>query len=54
MIIEKATSDELDRISIAWGTGQLFRKIQARQVQIGNQKELENIEGDVKLTKTVN
>ena len=53
MIIEKATPDELDRISIAWGRGQLFCKIQARQVQIGNQKELEKVEGDIKLTKTI-
>ena len=53
MIIEKATPDELDRISIAWGRGQLFHKIQARQVQIGSQKELEKIKGDVKLTKTI-
>ena len=53
MIIAKATPDELDKISIAWGRGQLFRKIQARQVQIGNQKELEKLEGDIKLTKTI-
>ena len=53
MIIEKATPDELDIISIAWGRGQLFRKIQARPVQIGNQKELEKVEGDIKLTKTI-
>ena len=25
MIIEKATKQELDNISIAWGRGQLFR-----------------------------
>ena len=53
MIIEKATPEELDKISITWGRGQLFRKIQARQVQIGNQKELEKIEGNIKLTKTI-
>ena len=53
MIIAKATAEELDKISIAWGRGQLFRKIQARQVQIGNQKELEKVEGDIKLTKTI-
>ena len=49
MIIAKATPDELDKISIVWGRGQLFCKIQARQVQIGNQKELEKVEGDIKL-----
>ena len=53
MIIAEAIPDELDKISIAWGRGQLFRKIQARQVQIGNQKELEKVEGDIKLTKTI-
>ena len=53
MIIAKTTPDELDKISIAWGRGQLFRKIQARQVQIGNQKDLEKVKGDVKLTKTI-
>ena len=26
MIIERATKDELNEISIAWGQGQLFRK----------------------------
>ena len=34
LIIEKATWKELDKISIAWGRGQLFRQIQARQVQL--------------------
>ena len=49
MIIAKATPEELDKISIAWGRGQLFRKIQARQVQIRNQKQLEKVGGDIKL-----
>ena len=29
MIIECATKEELDQISIAWGRGQLFQQIQA-------------------------
>ena len=53
MIIERATKQELDKISIAWGRGQLFRQIQARQVQLANQDELNKIEGTVKLTKKV-
>ena len=36
LIIEKATKEELDKISIAWGRGQLFQQIQARQVQLMN------------------
>ena len=53
LIIEKATKDELDRISIAWGRGQLFRQIQARQVQLANQDKLEKVQGTIKLTKKV-
>ena len=53
MIIEKATKHELDNISIAWGRGQLFRQIQARQVQIENSETLHKIQGTVKLTKRV-
>ena len=53
MIIEKATKQELDNISIAWGRGQLFCQIQARQVQIENSKALHKIQGTVKLTKRV-
>ena len=36
MIIDRATKEELEQISIAWGQGQLFRQIQACQVQIEN------------------
>ena len=53
LIIEKATKEELGKISIAWGRGQLFRQIQARQVQLTNQDELEKVQGTVKLTKKV-
>ena len=52
-IIEKATKEELDKISIEWGRGQLFRQIQARQVQLTNQDELGKIQGTVKLMKKV-
>ena len=51
LIIESATNEELDNISIAWGRGQLFRQIQARQVQLKHQSELDQIQGTVKLTK---
>ena len=51
MIIERATKQELDKISIAWGRGQLFRQIQARYVQLANQDELNKVQGTVKLTK---
>ena len=53
LIIEKATKDELDKVSITWGRGQLFRQIQARQVQLTNQNELEKVQGTIKLTKKV-
>ena len=53
LIIERATKEELDKISIAWGRGQLFRQIQARQVQLENREVLDQIEGTVKLTKKV-
>ena len=53
MIIEMATRQELDNISIAWGRGQLFRQIQARQVQIDNTEALQKVKGTVKLTKKV-
>ena len=53
MIIEKATKQELDNISIAWGRGQIFCQIQARQVQIENSEALHKIQGTVKLTKRV-
>ena len=53
LIIEKATRDELDKISIAWGRGQLFWQIQARQVQLENEEDLNKIHGTIKLTKKV-
>ena len=53
MIIEKAMKDELDEISVAWGRGRLFRKIQARQTQLKSQPELDKIHGHVKLTKDI-
>ena len=53
LIIERATKEELDKISIAWGRGQLFRQIQARQVQLTNQDELGKVQGTVKLMKKV-
>ena len=53
MIIEKATPMELDQISIAWGRGQLFRRIQMKQTQIVDQEALNKVNGVVRLTKTV-
>ena len=53
MIIEKAMKQELDKISIAWGRGQLFWQIQTRQVQISNSEALQKVQGTVKLTKRV-
>ena len=53
IIIDQAMKEELDKISIAWGRGQLFRQIQARQVQIENQDALQKVQGTVKLTKKV-
>ena len=50
MIIDQATKEELEQISIAWGRGQLFRQIQVRQVQIENQDALQKVQGTVKLT----
>ena len=53
MIIDQATEEELEQISIAWDQGQLFRQIQARQVQIENQDALQKVQGMVKLTRKV-
>ena len=53
MIIDQATKEELDKISIAWGQGQLFRQIQACQVQIENQDTLQKVQGTVKLMRKV-
>ena len=53
LIIERVTKEELDKISIARGRGQLFRQIQARQVQLENREVLNKIEGTVKLTRKV-
>ena len=53
MIMDRATKEELEQISIAWGRGQLFRQIQAHQVQIENQDALQKIQGMVKLTRKV-
>ena len=39
LIIEKAEKEKLDKISIAWGRGQLFRQIQARQVQLTKRRD---------------
>ena len=48
LIIEKATKEiSIAKISIAWGRGQLFRQIQARQVQLTNQDELGKVQGTV-------
>ena len=44
MIIEKATPTELDQISIAWGRGQLFRRIQMKQTQIVDQEALNKVD----------
>ena len=53
MIIDQATKEELEQISIAWGRGQLFRQIQACQVQIENQEALPKVQGMGKLTRKV-
>ena len=51
MIINRATKEELEQISIAWG--QLFRQIQACQVQIENQDALQKVQESIKLTRKV-
>ena len=53
MIIDRATKEEFEQISITWGRGQLFRQIQACQVQIEIQDALQKVQGTVKLTKKV-
>ena len=53
MIIDRATKEELEQISIALGRGQLFRQIQAHQVQIENQDALQKVQGTVKLTRKI-
>ena len=52
MIIDKATPDQLDKITIAWGRGQLFRRIQAKQTQLVTEEQLDKIQGNVKLMTT--
>ena len=51
MIIDQAMKEELEQISIAWGWGQLFRQIQACQVQIENQDAFQKVQGTVKLMR---
>ena len=53
LIIERATLEELEKITIAWGRGQMFRKLQTRQAQLMNAEKLSTIEGVVKLTQNV-
>ena len=53
IIIDQATKEELEQISIAWGRGQLLRQIQACQVQIENQDTLQKVQGMIKLTRRV-
>ena len=53
MIIDKATPDELDKITIAWGREQLFLRIQAKQTQLVTEEQLDKIQGNVKLMMTV-
>ena len=53
MIIDRAMKEELEQISIAWGQDQLFRQIQACQVQTQNQDALQKVQESAKLTRKV-
>ena len=53
MIIDKATPDELKKITIAWGRGQLFLRVQVKQTQLVTKEQLDKIQENVKLTTTV-
>ena len=53
MMLDKATHEELESLSRAWDRGFVNRRIQARQLQIENESQLNNIKGTVRLTQNV-
>ena len=53
MMLDKASQEELESLSRAWDRGFVNRQIQAKQLQIENESQLNNIKGTVKLTQNV-
>ena len=53
MMLDKATHEELESLSRAWDRGFVNRRIQAKQLQIENESQLNSIRGTVKLTQNV-
>ena len=50
MMLDKASKEELESLSRAWDRGFVNRRIQAKQLQIENESQLNNIKGTVRLT----
>ena len=53
MMLDKASPAELESLSRAWDRGFVNRRIQAKQLQLENESQLNNIKGTVKLTQNV-
>ena len=53
MMLDKATKEELESLSRAWDRGFVNRRIQAKQLQLKNESQLNNIKGTIKLTRNV-
>ena len=53
MMLDKATREELESLSRAWDRGFVNRQIQAKQLQLKNESQLNNIKGTIRLTRNV-
>ena len=53
MMLDNAMHEELKSLSRAWDRGFVNRRIQAKQLQLENESQLNNIKGTVKLTQNV-
>ena len=53
MMLDKASREELESLSRAWDRGFVNRRIQAKQLQIDDESQLNNIKGTIKLTRNV-
>ena len=53
MMLDKATHEELKSLSRTWDRGFVNRRIQAKQLQIENESQINKIKGTVRLTRNV-
>ena len=53
MMLDKATREELESLSRVWDRGFVNRRIQAKQLQLKNESQLNNIKGTIRLTRNV-